>query len=822
MKSFLLLLSIISCIGMTAAEQPKIIKQEISFEASPVYRKIPLTFQYDLSQLKPEDAAVLTFKAKYRVKDSAPVKKYYYQGRPREILCMQLNNAPLTDENRITPASRIIRTNTTAYDVCNPYTNAWNLLNSDIFDVTPALQIHLPFEQPFDYAVEVTDLLKNGDNVFNLIPFPPAGGGQEYYTIDMKDIAIKTVPKSQVQQGRAARAGTVPAGDLPVYVPASIPSESQYKLATDQFGGISMQINNESYQIQSLWYWPDKGINLLGMGKSPTAEKAWQPQIEKVDDNTVKITAAGEYYKLVRTVRSYKDHVDISDNFTNLKEADTPIVGRTSIITAQTPREIYAGGIPRISAEGTVGFEPQNPTIYVGQSGSGIGLMAREDAMRSSVSMFWNRNAAMPFTGIELWHHILPPHGSCTLQWTIVPTATNDYWKFVNTMRSVLNTNFTIPGLAVFVSSKHPIRTMSDAEIKEYVKNRGIEFILTDHYTKPDPKNASRRLFVQGADALNDNVAESRAEFRELVSRIKKAVPEVKVLIYFHSALCSDENAFTKYSGCRGLANGKAVTSYAGMILLFPTLANSYGKDLLKVIELDTKEIGADGIYWDEMCTGYVGDADQWSGRHAMVSRVNYTAGGRYSFTPLLITPWQEMIVKKLQNEGKMVIANTNPTTETMTRLHFPRFVEYNNYDSCAQGQLYTPITVTQAERSSSPENILAQAREYLEHGSLTYELAPYNQGPAASIGIKFDNLLSNMYPFTPIEIRAGVMIGKERILISRPGKFGWGDGTMPNQIKIFNENGRVVDGSAWIRKDTEHGLTEVRLPERYTGVLIR
>lgn len=822
MKRFLLLLSIVSGILATASEQPKVIKSDISFEAAPVYRKIPVTFQYDPSLLKSEDAAVLTFQAKYRVKDGAPIKKYYYQGRPREILCMQLNNSPLTDENRIIPASKIIRTNTTAYDVCNPYSNAWNLLNSDTFDVTSALRIHLPFEQPFDYAIEVTDLLKKGENIFTLIPFPPAGGGQEYYTIDLKSIAIKTMPKSQIQQGRAAKSGAVPTGDLPVYVPSTVTQQSQYKLATDKFGGISMQINNESYQIQSLWYWPNKGVNLLGMGKSSTAEKAWQPQLEKVDDNTIKITATGEYYKLVRTIKSYNNHVDVFDDFTNLKDADTPIVGRTSIITAQQPREIYAGGMPRISQEGTVGFEPQNPTVYVGQSGSGIGLMAREDVMRSSASLFWNKKAAAPFAGIELWHHILPPRGNCTLHWTIVPTVADDYWQFVNTMRNVLNTNFTIPGLAVCVSLRHPIRAMSDMEIKEYVKNRGIKFFLTDHYTKPDPKNASRRLFVQGVDALNDNVAESRAEFRELISRIKKAVPEVKVLIYFHSALCSDENAFTKYSGCRGLANGKAVSSYAGMTLLFPTLTNSYGKDLLKVIELDTKEIGADGLYWDEMCTGYVGDADQWSGRHAMVSRADYMAGQRYSFTPHLITPWQEMVVKKLQSEGKWVIANTNPTTETMTKLHFPRFVEYNNYDSCAQGQLYTPITVTQAERSSSSENILKQAREYLEHGSLTYELAPYNQGPSASIGINFDNLLSNMYPFTPIEIRPGVMIGKERILISRPGKFGWGDGTMPNQIKIFNENGRAVDGSAWIKKDSEHGLTEIRLPECFTGVLIR
>jgi len=270
------------------------------------------------------------------------------------------------------------------------------------------------------------------------------------------------------------------------------------------------------------------------------------------------------------------------------------------------------------------------------------------------------------------------------------------------------------------------------------------------------------------------------------------------------------------------LSNGQGVSSYPGCILLFPTLTNRYGQDLRKVVELATGEIGADGLYWDEMCTGHVGEADVWCGRHAIVSRDDFKAGKIYSFTPQLLTPWQEEMVKDLQQQGKWVIANTNPTTETMTRLHFPRFVEYNNYDSCAQGQLYTPITVTQAERCNSPENILAQAQEYLEHGSLTYELAPYNQGPASSIAIDFDNLLKNMYPFTPVFIRPGVMIAKERILISRPGRFGWGDGAMPAEVKIFDEKGRPVDGSSWITRDEEAGLTEIRLPAAYTAVLLR
>ncbi len=821
MHKLVLLLAFGFGVSLLADNAIKVIVPELSFSAVPVYRKVPVEFQYDAASRNDDQAVLLSFRAKYRVADGAPIKKYYYQGRPREILCLQLNGVPLTAENRIFPESRIIRTRLTAYDVCNPYTNAWNLLHADQFEMTPELQLQLPFERPFDFELDVTGLLQNGRNVLHLIPFPPAGGGQDYYTIELQGICLQTRDRAALPQNRGVPSGTVPVGTLPDYQPMPLPPTG-FKFSMDRFGGMEIRVNEQTYLLQSLWYWPGKGINVLGRGRGDSAEETWLPTVEYPDGETVKVSAAGKHYKLERTIKIHLTHLDVFDHFSNLQQEITPVVGRNIILGGKTLSTVYAGGVPRNTPEGSKGFEPQNPSIFVAEDNAGLGLMAREDWMRSMVNMFWDRQRKDVHAGFEIWHHVLPPGGSATLHWTIVPTASSDYWEFVNRMRRILETNFTIPGLAVFASTRHPLLRMSDQEIRSYVKNRGIQFFLTDSYRKPDPASPGRLLAVMGTDALNDAAAPSREEFRQFVERIKRAVPEVKVLIYFHSALCSDADAFVKYEGCRALSNGQGISSYAGCILLFPTLTNRYGQDLRKVVELATGEIGADGLYWDEMCTGHVGEADEWCGRFAIVSRDTLQVREVHSFTPLLLDPWVEKMVRDLQQQGKWVIANTNPTTETMTRLHFPRFVEYNNYDSCAQGQLYTPITVTQAERSNSPENILAQAREYLEHGSLTYELAPYNQGPAASIAIDFDNLLKNLYPFTPVFIRPGVMIAEERILISRSGKFGWGDGTLPAEVKIFNERGRPVDGSAWISQDAATGLTKVRLPAAYTGVLLR
>jgi hypothetical protein len=819
------------------ADEPTLIQASITFDADPVYQSHVINFQYDKSALSEDQAAILSFQAKYKIKDDNPpgfvvpadIRSFHYQGRPREILCIKLNDNLLTDNIRVFPESRIIRTNMTAYEVCNPYNSAWNLLNSDSFDVNSYFTCNVPFERPLDYEIDVTDLLTggvNGANSLALIPWPPAGGGQEYYTIDLENIEIQVRQKTAIVLPPApGTVPTAPAGGWPVYAPPS--GQANYTFSLDAYGGINLTVNSQNYQLQSLLYWPqggglNGGINCVGVGVSPTTEAAWQPQVTQIDSSTYRITAAGAYYSLVRTIHLYSDYLDVFDDFTNLKNADTPIVGRTCILTSQAPQQIYAAGVPRINAEGSVGFAPQNPTIYAAQSNSGVGLMTREDAMRSATGLFWKKDATVPYAGFEVWNHILPSYGQCTLRWTIAPTSTADYWRFVDTMRKVLNTNFTIPGLAAFITTSHPINNMTNQQIKDYVANRGIKFFLTDSYRK----GTSFEHFVQGADALNSTVDASIAQFTTMVSKIKTATPDTKVLIYFHDVLCSDPDSNSLYAGCRSLDSYGAIATSGDFFFLFPTLTNSYGEALLDVIDIATNpaKIGADGVYWDEMCTGTAGNADVWSGRSADVNRYYYTAGAHWSLTAQLITPWQSSTVQSLLNQGKWVIANTNPTTETMTQLHFPRFVEYNNYDSCADGQLYTPIAVTQAERCNSSANILKQATEYLNHGSLIYELAPYNQGPAASIGIDFDNLLRNMYPFTPVYIQPGAMIGKERILISQPGKFGWGDGSMPSQIKIFDENGNLVApavASAWITPDAPNGLVQITLPYNYTGVLI-
>jgi hypothetical protein len=82
------------------------------------------------------------------------------------------------------------------------------------------------------------------------------------------------------------------------------------------------------------------------------------------------------------------------------------------------------------------------------------------------------------------------------------------------------------------------------------------------------------------------------------------------------------------------------------------------------------------------------------------------------------------------------------------------------------------------------------------------------------------------MFPITPIELREGVVIGKERILTNRSGIFGWNDQSK-HEIHVFDDTGRETTKFAApirVKTTTQQGKTfsELRLPEDWSAAIVR
>jgi len=86
--------------------------------------------------------------------------------------------------------------------------------------------------------------------------------------------------------------------------------------------------------------------------------------------------------------------------------------------------------------------------------------------------------------------------------------------------------------------------------------------------------------------------------------------------------------------------------------------------------------------------------------------------------------------------------------------------------------------------------------------------------------------LTSHMFPFTPIELHGGYLIGEERILTNRSGLFGWNDAS-EHEIHVFDDEGQEVErklASRYAKLIERDGktFTELRLPEGWSAAIIR
>ena len=78
------------------------------------------------------------------------------------------------------------------------------------------------------------------------------------------------------------------------------------------------------------------------------------------------------------------------------------------------------------------------------------------------------------------------------------------------------------------------------------------------------------------------------------------------------------------------------------------------------------------------------------------------------------------------------------------------------------------------------------------------------------------------MFPITPMELHAGYIIGKERIITKKSGLFGWNDLSV-HEVHVFNAEGKEAVGcnAPMMTKDGTN-FTELRLPEDWSAAILR
>jgi hypothetical protein len=151
-----------------------------------------------------------------------------------------------------------------------------------------------------------------------------------------------------------------------------------------------------------------------------------------------------------------------------------------------------------------------------------------------------------------------------------------------------------------------------------------------------------------------------------------------------------------------------------------------------------------------------------------------------------------------------------------MVKLHFPRFVETGSISRCAAAHLFSPIALGDHLTERSERDAYRVMLRALDFGCVYYW---YND---VTVIPTHPHLTHYMFPITPLELHEGYIMGRERIVTNRSGRFGWGDNSR-HEVHVFDDQGCEVSGfKAPTVVESGMTLTELRLPEDYSAAVLR
>jgi hypothetical protein len=397
----------------------------------------------------------------------------------------------------------------------------------------------------------------------------------------------------------------------------------------------------------------------------------------------------------------------------------------------------------------------------------------------------------------------LPP----TDRWAV---ARPDYFDFVNAARRLRQANFTIRDCFAFLRAGPLVQQWSDAEFVNFARFKSANLLCATidwpRYDGCYPHGTAFQLI-------------ERDHFKTWVRRVQRLLPGVRTSVYFHCFIDVVADGPSRFSDARVLRSDGSQADYGEPRdkIFFPTSTNAYGRAVARNVDLILDEIGADGVYWDEMeYSAYQYHyGEPWDRCSGDIDPRTHRVTRLKSSVALLSQDWRVALAKRILARGPLV-ANGQPRTRTLSRLKFPRFVETGSPSNCAGAQLFSPIALGDHLTERSEADAYRMMLTALDYGCLYHW---YND---LTVIPTYPTLTEHMYPFTPVELHDGWIVGEERIITKRSGLFGWGDRSR-HEVHAYDENGCALkDFSAPQVQRNGANFSSLRLAEGWAAVVIR
>jgi hypothetical protein len=228
------------------------------------------------------------------------------------------------------------------------------------------------------------------------------------------------------------------------------------------------------------------------------------------------------------------------------------------------------------------------------------------------------------------------------------------------------------------------------------------------------------------------------------------------------------------------------------------------------ILDFCINECKLDGVYIDSFSLYRNRSYDKWDGHSVDIAPATGRITRKYAQLGLLTRHARRQWVEYVAERGKTVYVNGKPATAELQdtpQISFMEaewsldpFAEPLTAPRAAQAQLSSPLALGVRASRYSPHDETRYAEiihraviAYLRHGALYCHYITDIPAPDQPGGGGY-GILNHLFPFTPVELHEGWLIGEERIVTTVSGVHTWPHADKPECLR-FDIRGMPVQG---------------------------
>jgi hypothetical protein len=454
----------------------------------------------------------------------------------------------------------------------------------------------------------------------------------------------------------------------------------------------------------------------------------------------------------------------------------------------------------------------------------------------------------------------LRPGASYTFRWVIYPFAADaDYWDFVNQVRRDWDVNTTIVGPFDFMDVTRVTGLIADPQrLRAHLERKKIKVIgllpwldyenhnsLTGRPVSREEFKTMNRRFMEAVKAIDPTIRVIGCMEGNLVSLPEPLVKQMYRLapnkaqnqyIFTDEQLAALRRYDIRWKDCLLMDKagryryelyyrGPELDVPYASIAVFAAPGNDQHEYWMEQARFMIEEVGLDGIYVDQFNMASLDGAQRyshhaWDGATVDIDSATGRITHRYTDAALVGIGARRSLADYVVGRNKFMLANSFPATERMQSVRIQRFNESQWFFDpstmaddeqpqasyyTARGHLSTPIGLGfRPERLGADDQyartIMKGVIAYLRNGLLYYYYG--TRIPESGPGAGGYGPINHMFPFTPVELHSGWLVGRERTISCVSGTMPF-LGTDRPVVRVFDLRGMPVQTDPVIyRKD--------------------